>query len=260
MPGNFRFRIAVILANIACNYSVTIPADAQISCGSASECPPGYVCKLGACRGAETIDTKPPDLAAAPEVFPMVGRSGATFTVKLKSNEELLEPPRVTLGLDPPVRLGCNAAGENIYRCTYRASGKENGGLGGVVGFDVWMKDRSRNETVRNLAGALHFDFSAPTLAAASFTPAPVPLGGVLQLFFTVSEPLSANPVLVASAPLDDDSGGATHFTLEPQPDTLNYAFAHSVSALDPFGDLSFTLEMTDLAGNSAIVPAGAVI
>jgi hypothetical protein len=256
-PGARILAVAVGVVS-GCSTDVTLPGDALVGCDTASDCPSGLICHLGLCVAPGSIDTTPPDLAGAPVVAPASGRAGTTFTVDLGSTEPLLEPPEVTLSLVPPVAVPCAASGGG-YRCSYVASGDENGGLGGIVAFDVRLRDRARNETLRKLAGALHLDFTPPALAAASVEPPSARLGGLVQVFLAASEPLLGSPVLVASRPLDQGGGGQARFPLSPQPGTLNYAFAHLVTPADPLGDVAFTLEAVDLAGNAATLEVGSL-
>ena len=98
--------------------------------------------------------------------------------------------------------------------------------------FDVRLTDQGRNETQRSLVGSLNLDFTAPVPAAASVEPADARLGAVLQVFLTASEPLSGDPVLVASRPLDAGTGAETRFPMVRQAGTLNWTLAHLVTPL----------------------------
>jgi hypothetical protein len=254
MPGRASYAWAMLAVTTAlgCGTEVKIPADALIGCTTVADCPSGRLCHQGLCVRPEGIDTTPPDLAAAPAVSPAVGRVGLTFTVDLTPTEPLLESPEVVLSLVPPVTAPCVASGSG-YRCTYTATGSENGGQGGVVPFDVRLRDRSRNEALKKLAGALNLDFTAPAAASASVEPGNARFGAAIQVFVTASEPLAGDPVLVTSRELD--FGRGTRFPMARQGVTLNWTFAHLVTG-GPQGEVSFTVEMTDVAGNAATAVA----
>jgi hypothetical protein len=217
----------------------------------------------------DAIDTTPPDLAGAPIVSPLLGRAGSTFTVDLVATEPLLEPPTVTLGLVPPVVVPCAGTGGNGYRCSYRATGTENSGRGGVVAFNVWMRDLGRNETVRNVVGALHLDFAAPSLAApaaVAYYPAPSnPLPAVRRAAAgtTVLLALSADEVLDPAAPptLHAGAGGAAiPFELVLETLTASGAqFRAEIPDALPDGSYAATVTWTDLAGNVGAVSAGRI-
>jgi hypothetical protein len=174
--------------------------------------------------------------------------------VTVVATKELQEPPRVILSLEPLVELPCTATAATTYACTYTATGAERVGPDGHVTIDVRMLDLVGQEAVKNGAGGLRLDFLAPVLAARSVAPASVPLGGVVQVFFTASEDLGAAPLLHASRPLDEPGG--TTFTPTRLPDTQNYSFTHLVTTGDASGPVSFTVDLTDAVGNSTTAVA----
>ncbi|HMA18513.1 MAG TPA: hypothetical protein VKS03_08750, partial [Thermoanaerobaculia bacterium] len=267
---------AAVLA-VGCSSSVPIPDGAQLTCATASDCPSGYLCHNGTCATAGAIDTTPPDLVsvtvspAAPwDSTAGFGKAGTTFAIDLVATEPLLEPPKVTIGTVPQVTVSCARTGGDGYRCTYQASGTENGGYGGVVKFDVWLEDLARNETTRNRAGALDLDFEAPKVASAnvSYYPDPSnPLPSVKRAAAgtVVHVAVSADELLdgVGGPPTAsvDFGGGPVAFGLVSGSMTATgAAFEVAVPAGTPDGLYTPTVTWTDLAGNTGTASIGAQI
>lgn len=254
---------AVLLSTAGCDRLRDVPSATVITCGSTAECPGGRICGGGRCVLPSDLGT-PPDLVLPPSgqlaVTPAVGRVGTQFTILVEATKDLREPPRVILGLDPLLELECvpTSSGSRTYTCPYTATGAERGGLGGPVPIDVRLLDAVGQTVTKNGVGRLALDFTPPQLAAASVAPSSVPLGGVLQVFFTTDEPLGVRPVLVASRPLE--AGGEPRFPLDADPGTLNYRFTHLVTPSDDPGPISFQVELQDVVGNGRTgVPVGAV-
>jgi hypothetical protein len=251
--------VLLALVTSACSPDLTVPAGALLTCGSAADCPSGLVCHAGICADPGSIDSSPPDLAAAPVVTPPFGRAGTPFTIELEATEPLLVPPTVTLGLVPPVAIACTAAGGNVHRCTYQARGDENGGLGGVVGFDVAMRDPGGNETVRRLVGALRLDFAAPQVSVATVAYLPGPGNPLPQVTAAgagteVRIALSADEVLDGGTPpsLVATLAGETLSFQHAGGDGASVLFSATVSAALPDGDYAARVTWSDEAGNEA--------
>jgi hypothetical protein len=261
-PWVFRSLLSMVGVGFwsSCAFDAALPSDARVRCVDISGCPSGLVCRSGYCIDPSMIDLVGPDLAQPPAIDPARGRAGTRFTIGLVATKPLVEPPELTLRLTPAVVLTCpRTADPQHFSCEYVATGTENGGLGGSIDFDLRLLDTSANETLKPFAGALQLDFSAPVLASASVAPAVARFGATIDVFFTASEPLSGPAVLKASPSLDDGAGGTTTtFVLEPDTATLNYRFRHTVTAADLQGALSFTVSITDVAGNiSSDLPVG---
>jgi hypothetical protein len=251
--------LALLAGTMAgCSVDLQPPEGAQITCGSSSECPPGTVCHAGHCVKGENIGS-PPDLAGLPVVSPPVGKVATEFTIDLEATKPLAAPPTLTLGLVPPEEVPCASAGGNRYRCTYRATGDENGGLGGVVGFDLSMRDQAQTTTVRNLVGALHLDFAPPVLrlATAAYLPSgtnPLPTVSRATAGTVVVVTVAADELLDVVTPpvLEARSGGTTlPFSLVPGSlDANAAAFEATVPAGLPDGDYVMQVTWSDQVGN----------
>ena len=160
----------------ACAPTFSVPSGARISCEKSADCPGDLICHANWCVPSEDVDSTPPDLAQPPAIVVAppsaaagrpLGRQGSTFSIDLEVTEPLAAPPEVTLQLVPAVRLGCSPTGALAYRCTYLATGGENGGRGGVIAFDVHLVDAAQNEVTKPFAGALELDFASPRAVSA---------------------------------------------------------------------------------------------
>jgi hypothetical protein len=281
--------IAVAAAvGTACSSSVPIPEGAQLTCSSASDCPSGFACHNQVCARLEAMDTTPPylvkrecgqepqaDACVCARRSPgseatcgsaVVGKAGATFTIDLVGSEALVEPPRVTLGVIPLVDVPCVANGEDSYRCTYTATGAENGGRGGVVGIDVALKDRAGNESLLDRVAALELDFAPAGVALASVayypdTSNPLPsvarakVGTVVRVAVTANEDLD----LTVAPTLGVDFGGVFEpFALVTGSLTRAGAvFEGAVPSGTQDGSFTPTVGWTDLAGNATTTGVG---
>jgi hypothetical protein len=255
----------------ACSSSVPIPDAAQLTCSGSGECPSGFLCHNGMCERIGALDTRAPNLtsvvvspATSWDVTAGFGRAGTTFTIDLQADEPLLEPPTLTIGTVPPVVVTCaGAARGTVYRCTYQATGAENGSLGGIVKLDVWLEDLSRNETTRNRVATLALDFEAPAVAAASVAYYPDPsnplpavkratAGTVVRVAVSADElldptaatSLSVNfgqgPVAFELVPGSLTATGAAFEALVP-PSTQDGLYTPSVTWTDPAGNTTTT-------------------
>ena len=106
-PAELAVALSLAAVVASCAPKLELPAGAQVTCASTSQCPSNLVCHSGYCVDAAKVDTVPPDLAAPPAVTPAVGRAGASFTVTVTSTKDLLRPPTLVLGLDTPVEVAC---------------------------------------------------------------------------------------------------------------------------------------------------------
>jgi hypothetical protein len=259
--------LAVAIGNClaACSTKMDVPTGAQLSCQAGSDCPSGLVCHNARCVNPAAMDSTPPDLAAPIRVSPELARAGTTVTIEVTPSEPLSAPPEVRLELIPLAIAPCVASGGS-YRCSYTAAGDENGGLGGVVPFDVRMVDLAGNETMRKLAGAVDLDFKGPALAAGSvaYYPDPSnPLPSVKRATggTQVRVALSADELLApASLPVltVDLAGTPLAFQLEPGSITsTGAAFRAVMPAGTPDGSYTPTVTWSDLAGNTASTSRG---
>lgn len=259
-PGFPRAALGFVVLLASCSFDGSAPPNARIRCEASSECPSGLVCRTGFCIDPTTLDLTSADLAEPPMVAPARGRAGAVFNISLVTTRPLIEEPEITLRFEEPVVVRCTPGSDAVhFTCAYTAVGNELGGLGGQVDFDVRLLDTSGNETVRRSVGVLNLDFSPPVLALATVGPAVARFGSTIEVFFNASEPLLGPAVVTASRGLDDGSGGTVStFSLNPEGATLIYRLTHVVTAQDPAGDVSFSVVMTDVAGNiSATLPIG---
>lgn len=119
--------------------------------------------------------------------------------------------------------------------CTYQVLGDETEG---VVGITVIGRDAAGNTDFA--AASVTFDFTAPTLASATVSPALGHPGDNVVVAVVANEPLSEDPVLTVSGPgaMDFADAGGT--------------FSHGVVAGDVEGGYATTVALVDLAGNRA--------
>lgn len=252
--------VACLALLAGCVFDATLAANATIRCDGRAECPSPLACRSGFCIDPTTIDIVAPELAEPLEVSPGRGRAGTLFSVRLVSTEKLITAPQLTLHMEERAVITCTPASETLhFLCEYTATGEENHGLGGLIDFDVRLVDMSGNETVKRFAGTLQMDFRPPILAASIVSPAVARLGSTLEVFLSSSEPLSGPVQLISSVGLDEGDGGtASVFSISPEGATLNYRFTHVVTALQPPGNVAFTVSMTDEVGNvSNNLPVG---
>ena len=255
----FALGFALAIATAGCQRLEEVPAGTVITCSTVADCPAGRVCNRNRCVSPAEVGSPPDLVGGTVAAIPGSGMAGTAFTITLEATKALEGPPRVILGLEPLKELSCSLTYGYRYACPYTATGTENDGQGGRVSIDVRMVDVSGNETPRNGVGALELYFAAPVLAARSAEPGVVPLGGVIQVFFSTDEDLepAPAPVLLASRAL----GGETHFPLARQPGTRNYLFTYLVTGDEGAGPVEFTVQaLTDTVGNTATaVPVGRV-
>ena len=252
---------AMGLLGSACVVDLAVPAGSRVSCVGVSECPEGMTCRAGFCVDPGTVDTEPPDFESPVTVEPPVGNEEGVFVITLYVTEPLASSPEVTLGLDLPSQVSCNAAAAQTFTCSYSATGDENGGLGGSVALDVYLRDNAGNETVRRQAAFFTLDFVDPSLAAQSLVPSPTPLDATLEVFFTASEALAGPVVLQITPGLTNDFGVLeTECELSPDPGTLNHRYRHRVTANDAEGEVRFATVLRDRAGNEAPATVGTAV
>ncbi len=250
---------AVTVLTAACQPNYDFPTLAKIQCTATADCPTGNVCNnAGRCVLAAKLDTTPPDLVGNPVATPASGRASALFAFDLSVTKKLIAPPTVLLNVSTPAPIDCTAVGELVFHCSYTATGAENNAQGGPIPFSVRLEDDSGNVTVKAAAGILNLDFTPPSAAASSVSPALAKLGATLEIYLAASEPIVGEVVLHTSQPLD--AGGGTlsdRFTLTSEAATPQvYRLNHVVTAADPAGKVDFSVSMTDGAGNVATAVA----
>jgi hypothetical protein len=266
-----RFLVGVLLATVACKGAMDVPAGAQLTCGSASDCPGGLICNRGHCANPNSIDTTPPDLVAGSLVVaPARIRAGQSFTVSFQATEPLAAAPVVSLALAPPVGLDCASAGGNAWTCSHTATGSENGGAGGDLAIDVRMQDRAGNDTARSGVGLITMDFvpPVPTIAGVGYAPGPgnplstvkrATAGTLVQVSLSADEKLSAT----ATPTLKGRLGPAElPFTFVARgPGDNEVSFQGTVPPLQPDGDYTLEVGWADEVGNvgTAAVPSAVV-
>ncbi len=122
-----------------------------------------------------------------------------------------------------------------LLRCVYLVQGDEDEGEAGV---SVVARDLAGNAGFAS--GSVVFDFTPPTLAAGSVSPAVARAGDDVVLSTTASETLAASPALRTNPALSFvDNGGTFH---------------HSVVGSDANGAFATELDLEDLAGNRSTV------
>ena len=254
---------ALLALNMACQAKLNdIPTNAMLACGTTTECPPGYFCNgSGRCVTADKIHSSQPALDPPPTVLPARGKAGTTFHIAITSTKGLITPPDVELELDNSlVPAKCAGSSPTQFDCTYSATGMENGRLGGTIAFNVTLADFDGNIVPLQHVGYLVMDFVAPTLASHSVSPANCGSGATIHVFFTPSKAIDADGgvSVTSSVPL----GGQTQLAAVNDPHTSNYHVDYTLAPMprglpdggtvaDPVtGDVSFTVALTDLAGN----------
>ncbi|MBI5529277.1 MAG: hypothetical protein HY897_23375 [Deltaproteobacteria bacterium] len=245
--------IPVFLAG--CSSDLAVPAEAQLGCQSAADCPSGWACneKVSRCVKTENIDSTAPALAGEVKVAPTVLKKGAKAAVAFSVSEELSKPPVVTVnaGTDRLLSLDEKASEVTRYVFTYTAAGDEPQGVESPI--SIVLTDKSGNESGKLSGGLLKFDFIAPSIPADKvfLTGSPAKKDGVVTVKFTVSEPLAAAPVVsLALAPdplplvLDPSSAGQDYV----------YTYAATGGESEDAAGIGLTVDLADAAGNTANV------
>jgi hypothetical protein len=206
----------------------------------------------GLIAGISQVDSSLPAVLN-PVVSPNRVKAGATVVATFTLSKPLAAPPAVTLSGLAMVRDTTVTAPQ--FRYTHVAQTADGEGVKQVLlsGSD------SAGNTLADTVGATTFDFTAPVLAGRSVSPNVARLGAMLEVFASASEPLQGPAVVTASAGLDVGDGGfPTVFPLAPEGASANYRLTHVVTDADPVQQVSFTISMTDVAGNAATnLPVG---
>jgi len=183
------------------------------------------------------FDTRPPQaLHVAMEGSP--ARDGTLLRVRFEASENLLGTPEVTMG-DAPMDL--DSATDRRYAFSHRAAEAEGSGVRDVA---VRMRDPAGNET-ETLLGRATYDFDRPVVAPADVHVAPaspVGIGAVLSIAATADEALDSARV-EATPSLDPGDAIISGRTAR---------WARSVSGADAPGKRTFTIRVSDLAGNES--------
>lgn len=250
--------VALLLASAGCISDLSLPSDPKLICGSDADCPNGLVCNGGhVCVPSSYKDQPPPDLQAAPVVEPAVAKSGDTVRITVLATQPMKDGPTIVLHLSPFKSVsGCQGTADRLtFTCSYTLDGSENGGLGGVVPFDVQIQNDLRVVTLKSFAGAVNMDFQAPTVVPR-ITPEVATLRTTLVVDLLLSEPLSSAPVLTALNEAHEPANLA--FTMTKVSAT-RYTFSHLVTPEDHAATVRLVASVTDLAGNAADVDVGSV-
>lgn len=258
----------------ACSADLTLPAGAQVTCGSDADCPSGWICPATLRRcvrpGGDQVAPAlvPGSLAVLP---PRVGRSTATVTFTFEVTEALAADPEVSIRLAGPApltrTLPLQSRDVAAHRYTYAYAPVPASDPEGEVAFVARFVDLAGNEGRVDLPGAALLDFTAPALAldtlgspvvAVTLTPpATSPLrtvtaatiGTVLRVEFASAEVLAGG----AAAPVVTLGAGGSALALgQLSGNGLSYVYQAVVGAGLADGPAPLTAHLTDLAGNGS--------
>jgi hypothetical protein len=207
--------------------------------------------------GTVNVDRTAPSLSAGPTATKAGARyrKGDQPSFTLTVSEELAGTPSARLTTIPALALPCAPAGGNGWTCTAAAAltGAELPESAVKAVFD--LADPAGNTATFSTDAIL--DFHDPVIVgsvALDLTPPPgslvspvtaVRAGTRIRVSFTVSEPLSIDPVVVTSTP------EALSFGKVSQSGTF-YVYEHVLdAAAHAQGAYALRAQLTDLAGNS---------
>jgi hypothetical protein len=241
--------LALVLALAGCSPSFAVADAAQLSCSQTEACPSGWVCNqnVSRCVKVNGLDTVAPSLTSPATPSPGIVRRGATTTLAFDVSEPLLGPPTAQLQTAPtrPLAFDSAASTDTHFVLTYQAEGDEP--TGADVPITLQFTDRSGN--IASATTSVRFDFQPPDANAISITGSSLRAGGVLRVGFTATEQLSGTPQV--------ELGQGTFLVADPTVAPPNYAFEYVATGSEPEGPVALTLQLTDLAGNSASIPLG---
>jgi hypothetical protein len=255
--------MATLVLTAACSAGVQLPEDAQLSCGSDADCPSGFRCRTEAER-CVSIDRLGDDLLAFVEAPALKSdrlshaEGFETLELRFVLNAQPTDGP--TARVDGAVDVPCAAddqPGGFGFTCALALSPDvevEEGfhalELTAADAVGVEVRDEQRFEV----------DLTPPAIAddteALVLTPGPgseldrldaLGLGGVAQLTFAATEPLSAPPEVRA---------GGVSFTLLQEIGLL-YVLSLEVTAGSPPDETyALDVDLVDLAGNAVTATA----
>ncbi len=191
--------LATVLSG--CFGQLEVPAETQLTCTAGEKCPTGWTCveSIRRCVKTEGIDTNAPSFSGTPTLTPTVLRSGAAARLTFKASEQLFDVPVVKLKLpggDRPLTLITKPEAFNgDYVFEYIAQGTEPED---PVDYpvEVVLTDTTGSVSGNLSAGGLRFDFTAARVSQVNLNRAFLSTGQTAILAFTLSEQVSAPPVV----------------------------------------------------------------
>jgi hypothetical protein len=234
--------LAVALA--ACSGKVgDLPAGAQVSCTSSSECPSGTVCQplLKRCVPAASGDRQPPGIVAGTaHVSPAVAGAGAIVTVTFEVDEDLAADPVVRYaGADAP--LGLPRRSGRTYTVEFSAAPGDGAGAHPIV---AQLVDLVGNVAATVPVGSVTLDFTPPSAGTPVVTPRFARAGTAVQVSVGFDEALGADPVLAVS-------GGPTFAAARASGNV--WTFTRTLDGTEPAGSVELALSAADPAGNPLV-------
>ncbi|MBI5528750.1 MAG: hypothetical protein HY897_20665, partial [Deltaproteobacteria bacterium] len=238
----------------ACTSDLALPAEAQIACGAATDCPTGWTCNanLGRCVRSDVLDSSAPALVGEAAITPPILKRGATATLKFETSEALADFPVVTVkirGQDRTLTADEKASRGREFIFKYTAVGDEPQDTDCQI--NIVLTDQSGNRS-GNISGRnLRFDFAVPSIDKVSIEGSPAKKGAKVLVRFSVSEPLAAAPAVNLTLALDPSSTG------------LDYVYSYTATGDESEGapGAGVTVDIRDEAGNAATgLDAGAAV
>jgi len=255
LPGGAPLAVAAALLATACTSDLPVPPGIRLTCEDGG-CPAGFTCVATAlppsCVPSDQLGATPE--VTLPAITPATARLDVDVRVQFTASKALGKDPVVRLGVDPPRLLVKDAASSgNVYVYRYAPLGDEPQAQDLLVTAD--LQDVAGLLGTNRTVGQVRFDFTTPGVVAPQLTGSPATTGGVIELAFTASEPLSAEPAVRV--------GGQPMTKVTARSSGLAYVFAYTSSgaeAEDPAG-LPVTVDLVDAGGNTAagLVAAAAV-
>ncbi|MEL1240950.1 rhamnogalacturonan lyase family protein [Flavobacterium flavipallidum] len=172
-----------------------------------------------------------------------LAKTGNTVTLNFTASEAISAPVVTIAGHNV---TATNASGNN-YTATYVLTNTDSEG---IIPFNIQFSDVVGNAgtavSTTTDAKTVTFDRTAPTLSAVTFTSnnannAVAKTGSIVTINFTASEAISSPTVTIAghSVTTSNTSGN-------------NYSAAYTMTTSDTEGTIPFTIDVADLAGNTA--------
>ena len=191
-----------------------------------------------------SIDTATPTLTSVAigsnNANPALAKTGDTVTLNFTASEPLFSKSVTIAGHTVSV----TNAGGNSYQAAYQMIASDTEG---TVPFTIDFTDVALNAgaEVNTSATSVAFDRTAPTLinvamVSSNANPALAKPGDILTLSFNASEPLLSETVTIAGHAVSVTSLNSSSFKA-----------AYTVSSSDSGGTVPFTIDFSDLAGNT---------
>ncbi len=152
----------------SCTFDASLPDAGDIRCTDASQCPPGFECRvrLQRCLRSGTNSPVAPRVVSA-TVTPPLARAGTAVHVALRVDQPLAEAPRLRLfDASGATEVALTSAEGGSFTYVYAVTGAEAEGSAALLADLVGT---SGTEALAQAVGAVTLDFTPPSAATTAF-------------------------------------------------------------------------------------------